>query len=139
MVLAATPNQPSSGQRRACSTSTIENESMALMQCPFVLPAPTLMGHFYTLKAILQPPHTMGRYDVMLAATPNEASSGQRRACSTSSIENESMALMQCPSVLSAPTLMGHFYTLKAILQPPHTMGRYDVMLAATPNQHSSG
>ena len=32
-----------------------------------------------------------------------------------------SMALMQCPSVLSAPTLKGHFYSLKAILQPPHT------------------
>ena len=30
MVLAATPNQHSSGQRRACSTSTIDNESMAL-------------------------------------------------------------------------------------------------------------
>ena len=57
-MLAATPNQPSSGLRRACSTSTIDNESMALMQCPSVLSAPTLMGHFYTLKAILQPPHT---------------------------------------------------------------------------------
>ena len=55
MVLAATPNQHSSGQRQACSTSTIENESMALMQCPSVLSAPTLMGHFHTLNAIVQP------------------------------------------------------------------------------------
>ena len=55
MVLAATPNQPSSGRLRACSTSTIDIDSMALMQCPFVLSAPTLMGHFYSLNAILQP------------------------------------------------------------------------------------
>ena len=33
MVLAATPNQHSSGLRRACSTSTIEIDRMALMQC----------------------------------------------------------------------------------------------------------
>ena len=31
------------------------------------------------------------------------------------------MALMQCPSVLSVPTLMCHFYSLKARLRPPHT------------------
>ena len=42
------------------------------------------------------------------------------------------MALMQCPSVLSAPTLMGHFYTLNAILRAPHTMRRVDVVLAVT-------
>ena len=64
MVLAATSNHASSGQRRACSTSTIENESMALMQYPFVLLSPTLMVHFYTLKAILQPPHTTRRCGV---------------------------------------------------------------------------
>ena len=33
MVLVATPNQASPGRRRACSTSTIENESIALIQC----------------------------------------------------------------------------------------------------------
>ena len=131
MVLAATPNQHSSSQGRACSTSTIDNESMALMQCPSVLPAPTLMGHFYTLNTILQPQRTTRRYDVVLAATPNQHSSSQGRACSTSTIDNESMALMQCPSVLSAPTLLGHFYTLNATWQPPHTMRRYDVVLAA--------
>ena len=70
MVLAATPNQASSGQRQACSASTIENESMALMQCPSALSAPTLMGYFYTLNAILQPPHTTRRQDMVLAATP---------------------------------------------------------------------
>ena len=37
-------------------------------------------------------------------------------ACSTSTIDNESMALMQCPSVLSAPTLMGHFYASKCYM-----------------------
>ena len=53
---------------------------------------------------------------MVLEATPNQHSSGQRRACSSSSIDNESMALMPCHSVLSAPTLMGHFYSLKAII-----------------------
>ena len=100
---------------------------------------PTLMGHFFTWKAILQPPHTTGRWDVVLAATPNQPSSGRWRACSTVAIDIESMALMLWPSVLSAPTLMGHFYTSKAILQPPHTTRRWDVVLAATPNQPSSG
>ena len=121
VVLAATPNQASSGQRRACSTSTIENESIRLMRYPSPLSAPTLMGHFHTLNAIWQSPHTTRRYDVVLAATPNQASSGQRRPCSTSNIENESIRLMLYPSVLSAPTLMGHFHTLNAIWQSPHT------------------
>ena len=129
MVLAATPNQASSGQPRACSTSPIDNESMTLMQCPSILSAPIVMCHFYAYNAILQPPHTMRRSDVVLAATPNQASSGLRRCCSSSTIVKESMALIQCPSVLSAPTLMGHFYSLKAILQPPHTMRRSDVVL----------
>ena len=61
MVLAATPNRVSSGQRRACSTSTIEIDIMALMQWPSVLSAPTLMGYFYTLNDILTPPHTIHR------------------------------------------------------------------------------
>ena len=43
---------------------------------------------------------------------PNCASSGQRRACSTSTIENDSMALMQCPSALSVPTLKWAIFTL---------------------------
>ena len=126
----------SSGLRRCCSSSTIDEESMALMQCPSGLSAPTLMGHFYSLKATLQPPHLSWRSDVVLAATPNQASSGQRRGyVATSSIDKESMPLIQCPSVLSAPTLMGHFCSLKATLQPPHTSWRSDVVLAATPNQ----
>ena len=86
----------------------------------------------YTLKAILQPPHTMRRWDVVLAATPNQVLSGQRLAYSTSTIEIDVMALMQCSSLLSTSTLMGHFYTLKAILQPPHTIRRWDVVLADT-------
>ena len=138
LVRAANQNHASSGQRRCCSTSTIDNESMALMQCPSVLSAPTLMGHFYTLNATWQPPHTMRRWDVVLAATPNQHSSGQGRACSTSTIDNESMALMQCPSVLSAPTLSGYFYAYNAILQPPHTMRRVVEVLAATPKHASS-
>ena len=52
MVLAATPSQPSSGQRLACSTSPIDNESMALTQCPSVLSAPIIMGPYYSLNVI---------------------------------------------------------------------------------------
>ena len=110
VVLAATPNQASSKPRLRCSTSSIENESMALMLFSSVLSAPTLMGHFYSLNAILQPPHMTWRNDEVLAATPNQSSSGPRLRCSTSAIENESMTLKPCPSVLTAPTLMGHFY-----------------------------
>ena len=71
---------------------------------------------------------------MVLAATPNQASLGQKQGCCTSNNVIESMALMPCPSVLSAPTLMGHFYSLNAILQPPLTIKRVDVVLAATPN-----
>ena len=123
-VLAATTNLTSSGQKRACSTSTMENESMALMQCPSVLSAPTLMCHFYTLNTILQPPHTMRRSDVVLAATPNLASWGQRWACSTATIKDHCIALMQCPFALYAPTLMCLFYSINAILQALHTVSR---------------
>ncbi len=59
----------------------------------------------------------------MLAAAPNQHSSGQTRRCSTAIIKNESMALIQGPSVLSPPTLMGHFHFLNAILQAPHMIG----------------
>ena len=120
----ACANQPSSGHRRACSTSPIKNYIMALMQCPSVLSAPTLMGHFYSLNTTWQPPQTMRSRDVVLAATPDQPSLGQARAWSTSTIKNESMALMQCPSVLSAPTSMGNFYASTAVLEPPHTMRR---------------
>ena len=137
-MLAATQNHASSGLRRHCSTSPIVIDIMALMLCPSVLSAPTLMGYFYACNAILQPPHMMRRVDVVLAATPNHASSGLRRHCSTLSIVIDIMALMLCPSVLSAPTLMGHFYSINAILRPPHMMRRVDVVLAATPNHAST-
>ena len=41
------------------------------------------MGRFYALKATLQPPHTTRSSDVVLAATPNQASLAQRRAFSS--------------------------------------------------------
>jgi hypothetical protein len=72
---------------------------------------------------------------VVLAAAPNQASSAQRRACSTSTITNDRIALMRCPSVLSAPTLMGRLHAYNAILQAPHKTRRVDVVLAVTPNQ----
>ena len=109
---------------------------MALMLCPSVLSAPTLMGYFYAYNAILRAPTTMRRVDVVLAATPNLASSGLTRACSISTIDNDSMALMLCPSVLSAPTLMGYLHAYNAA---PTTMRRVDVVLVATPNDASSG
>ena len=116
MVMAATPKQASSGLIRRCSTVNIEFESMALMLRPSVLSAPTLMGHFYAYNAILQAPHTMRRVDVVMAATLKHASSGQSRRCSAATIDNDIMALMLCPSVLSAPTLMGHLYAMPIIL-----------------------
>ena len=133
VVLAATPNQHSSRLRRRCSTSPFAIESIALIQCPSALSAPTLVGYLYAYKSILRAPTTMRRVDVVLAATPNQHSSGLRRRCSTSTIEIESMALMLCPSALSAPTLMGYLHAYNAILQAPHTMRRVDVVLAATP------
>ena len=36
------------------------------------------------------------------------------------SIDNESMALMQCPSALSAPTLMGYLYAYNYIAGATH-------------------
>ena len=76
---------------------------------------------------------------MVLAATPNLASSGLIRRCSTATIDIDIMALMQCPSALSAPTLMGYLYAYNAILRAPHTTRRVDVVLAATPNLPSSG
>ena len=91
MVLAATPNQQSSGLLRCRSTATSNNESMALMLCPSALSAPTKMRYFYAYNAIFQAPHTMRRVDVVLAATPNQHSSGHLRAWSTLTIVNESI------------------------------------------------
>ena len=138
-MVVATPNQASSGQIRRCSTATIDDDIMALMLCPSALSAPTLMGYLYAYNSILRAPTTMRRVDVVLAATPNLASSGLIRSCSNATIEIDIMALMLCPSALSAPTLMGYFYAYNAILQAPHTMRRVDVVLAATPILDSSG
>ena len=71
---------------------------------PFRTIRTNFKGHFYAYNAIFQPPHTMRRVDEVLAATPNLALSGLIRRCSTATIKNESMALMQCPSVVSTPT-----------------------------------
>ena len=100
MVLAATPNQHSSGLIRRFSTATIDVHMMALMLCPSALSAPTSMGYLYAYNAILQSPHTMRRVDVVLAATPNLASSGLIRRFSTATIDVHMMALMLCPSAL---------------------------------------
>ena len=128
---AGTWRSPSSGQQRAFSTVANENDRMALMLCPSALSAPTLIHSFYSLKAILRAPHTMRRVDVVLAATPNMASSGRLRRCSTATIDIDIMALMLCPSALSAPTLMGYLYAYNSILRAPTTMRRVDVVLAA--------
>ena len=112
------------------SSATIENDRTALMLCPSVLSAPTLMGHVYAYNAILQPPHKMRRVDVVLAA-----SSGLIRRSSTATIENDDA--MSFRTIRT--DMMGHFYSLNAILQPPHTMRRVNVVLATTPNQASSG
>ena len=109
------------------------------MQYTSALSAPTLMGYLCAYNSILRAPHTMRRVDVVLAVTPNQHSSGLIRRCSTATIDIDSMALMQCPSALSAPTLMGYLYAYNSILRAPHTMRRVDVVVAATPNQHSSG
>ena len=124
VVLAATPNQASSGRLRGCTTSTINNDIITLMLCPAAISAPTLMRHFYAYNAILRAPHTMRRVDVMPAATPNQASSGRLRGCTTSTINNDIITLMLCPSALSAPNLMGYFYAYNAILRAQHTTRR---------------
>ena len=116
-MLAATQNLASSGLIRRCNTATIENDIMALMLCPSTLSAPTLMGYLYAYNSILRAPTTMRRVDVVLVATLNLASSGLRRACSTATIDSDRMALMQCPSVPSAPTLMGYLYAYNSILR----------------------
>ena len=48
---------------------------------------------------------------MVLAATPNLVSSGLIRRSSTATIDIDIMALMLCPSPLSVPTLMGHFFS----------------------------
>ena len=121
-VVLAAPNHSSPGQRQGCSTVAIDNDRMALMLCPSVLSAPTLMGHFHAYNAILQAIHTMRRQDMELAATPNLASSGQRQGCSIVATENDPMALMLCLFSISTLTLMGHYYSLNALLQVLHTI-----------------
>ena len=89
-------------------------DTMALMLCPSALSVPTLMGYLHALNALLQAPTTMRRVDVVLVATSNDASSGQRRRCSTVTIDIDMMALMLCPSALSVPTLMGYLHAYNA-------------------------
>ena len=76
---------------------------------------------------------------MVLAATPNLASSGLIRRCSTATIAIDIMALMLRPSALSVPTLMGYLYAYTSILRAPHTNRRVDVVLVAIPIQASSG
>ena len=110
MCLAANPNLASSGRLRRCSTATIVVDIMALMLCPSALSAPTLMGYFYAYNAILQAPHTMRRVDVVLAATPNQPSSGLVR-CIFLRFENDSFSPKVSYSVIFA-VIKGPFWLL---------------------------
>ena len=49
------------------------------------------------------------------------------------------MALMQCPSVVSAPTLIGLLYALKAFSQLLDMILMCEMIVVAFPNQSSSG
>ena len=63
MVLAATPNQHSSRQRRRCSTTTIEIDGMALMQCPSVLFALFRLDHFLIRNVVFEVLHAIRTSD----------------------------------------------------------------------------
>ena len=84
--------------------------------------------------------NTNEKSEQVLAAHLRQDSSGQLRNCSNA--VHVYSSILQCRnfhSTLSAPTLMGHFYSLNVKLQTLHTMRRVDVVLVATPNQVSSG
>ena len=68
-----------------------ENDSFAPKIFPSLLSAPTLMGNYHALNAILQALHTVGQKDVLIEVTPNQASSGQLRGCSTANKSNISV------------------------------------------------
>ena len=53
MVLAATQINTHQDSHELVALSTIENESMALMQCPSVLSAPTSNGPFLCLQCYI--------------------------------------------------------------------------------------
>ena len=138
MVLPATPNLTSSGLRLRCITAAIENESMALMQCPSVLSARHEWAIF-TLKCYIEAATHDEEVRCGAGSHLKSAIIRQRSGCSTSNIENHRIAFMLRASLLFAPTLLGHFFTLNAMLQVLQTIRRLDVAVAATPNQASSG
>ena len=81
------------------------------------------MDHNHILNTIVQALHTSRAVDVEMGALQNNPHQDRNKG-GTATIEKDRTALMQCPSDLFAPTLMGHFYSLNAILQPPHTTRR---------------
>ena len=127
----------SSGLRRCCSSSTIDEREHGFDAVSFRTIRTDINGPFLLSKCFIVAAIAHD-YEIGCGAGGHPKSSHHQDRDSNvtaSTIDKESMALMQCPSLLSAPALMGHFYSLKATLQPPHTSWRSDVVLAATPNQ----
>jgi len=65
-------------------------------------------GPLLRSKSILQALHTIRRLDVVLAASPNQASSGQIRGCSDADTANQYLSREKDASILSWPTTTGH-------------------------------
>ena len=94
-----------------------------------------MMSNYYDLDATLQATNRC----IHLVLEVNQIESHQDSNEAEETLMRASMTLMPCPSVLSAPTLMGYLYAYISILRAPHTMRRVDVVLAAIPNLASSG
>eukprot|EP00984_Skeletonema_dohrnii_P020542 scaffold10020_cov153-Skeletonema_dohrnii-CCMP3373.AAC.3 len=95
------------------------------------------MGHYKLWIVILKALDTIW-CRVVLAAIPDWASSGHLRRCSNAATTNQYLSRVKDASILSWPTIMGHYKLWIVILEALDTIW-CRVVLAAIPNWASSG
>eukprot|EP00984_Skeletonema_dohrnii_P021946 scaffold11070_cov164-Skeletonema_dohrnii-CCMP3373.AAC.5 len=131
------PNRASSGHLRRCSDADTSNKRLSRDEDASILSWPTIMGHYKLLIAIFTALDTYGAR-VELMSVPNRASSGHLRRCRDVDTSNKRLSFDEDASILSWPTIMGHYKLLIAIFTALDTYGAR-VALMSVPNRASSG
>eukprot|EP00984_Skeletonema_dohrnii_P028420 scaffold18405_cov89-Skeletonema_dohrnii-CCMP3373.AAC.1 len=137
MLLAAIPNWTSSGHLRRCNDGNTTIKSMSRDKDASILSWPTLMGHYKQLADIIAVLETIW-CRVAQAIIPNWTSSGHLRHCNDGDTTIKSLRRDKDASILSWPTIMGHYKLCIAILAALETIW-CRVAQAIIPNWTSSG
>eukprot|EP00984_Skeletonema_dohrnii_P033912 scaffold32097_cov72-Skeletonema_dohrnii-CCMP3373.AAC.1 len=91
---------------KRCGDVDMPNQCLSRVKDASLLSWPTVMGHYKQLNAI---------FTRVLLAAVSDASSGHLRRCGDVAMPNQCLSRVKDASMLSWPTVMGHYKKLNAI------------------------